>query len=72
MEPFFSTKRSAGASGLGLAAVDGLVRQAGGHLVIDSEPGAGTTMRLHLPRHGSGHHGDAERPAAGVEPPASG
>lgn len=59
VEPFFSTKRSAGATGLGLAAVDGLVRQAGGHLSIDSQEGVGTTVRLHLPRSAS----DAAHPA---------
>lgn len=49
LEPFFTTKRERGATGLGLPAVHGMVRQIGGHLEIDSTPGEGTTIRLHLP-----------------------
>lgn len=50
VDPFFSTKRASGATGLGLSAVHGMARQAGGFLAIDSQPGVGTTVRLHLPR----------------------
>ncbi|MGV3760020.1 MAG: ATP-binding protein [Actinomycetota bacterium] len=49
LEPFFTTKRGSGATGLGLPAVHGMVRQTGGHLSIDSRPGRGTTVCLHLP-----------------------
>jgi PAS domain S-box-containing protein len=47
-EPFFSTK--ADGSGLGLSMVYGIVKQSGGYLQVDSKPGAGTEMRVYLPR----------------------
>jgi PAS domain S-box-containing protein len=50
MEPFFTTKDVGEGSGLGLSMVYGFARQSGGHLTIDSETGAGTTVRLYLPR----------------------
>jgi signal transduction histidine kinase/ActR/RegA family two-component response regulator len=48
-EPFFSTKPTGKGTGLGLAQVYGIARQAGGTLRIESELGAGTTVRLLLP-----------------------
>lgn len=49
IEPFFTTKDSARASGLGLSMVYGFARQSQGALQIASEPGAGTTVTLFLP-----------------------
>ena len=49
-EPFFTTKAVGQGSGLGLSMVFGTMRQLGGGLLIDSDPGAGTTVRLFLPR----------------------
>ena len=47
-EPFFTTKRQG--SGLGLSQVYGFVKQSGGDATIESTPGAGTVVRLYLPR----------------------
>jgi len=48
-EPFFTTRSSSGASGLGLSVVYGFVRQSGGFVVLESEKGAGTCVRVYLP-----------------------
>jgi signal transduction histidine kinase len=48
IQPFFTTKPSGVGTGLGLSQVYGVVRESGGTLAIDSEPGRGTTVRLLL------------------------
>lgn len=48
-EPFFTTKLPSQGSGLGLAAVHGMVHQRGGQVVVESSPGGGTTVSLCLP-----------------------
>jgi two-component system cell cycle sensor histidine kinase/response regulator CckA len=48
-EPFFTTKDVGAGTGLGLAMVYGSVAQHGGRLEMDSAPGMGTTVRIHLP-----------------------
>jgi PAS domain S-box-containing protein len=50
VEPFFSTKEVGQGTGLGLSMVYGFAKQSGGHLVINSVEGEGTTIELYVPR----------------------
>jgi CheY-like chemotaxis protein len=72
VEPFFTTKKFGEASGLGLSTVFGFARQSGGHLAIESEPGAGTTVRLFLPRSGAEVRDRMPEPAEAAVPRGSG
>lgn len=65
-EPFFTTKGPGRGTGLGLSTVYGIVRQNGGFIDVQSEPGRGTSFSLHLPR----HHATVNEPLQATNAPA--
>ncbi len=67
-EPFFTTKPPGAGTGLGMAMVYGLTKQHGGFVHVYSEPGAGTTVKVYLPRSPEAAPAEATATAAVAEP----
>jgi PAS domain S-box-containing protein len=70
-DPFFTTKPVGEGTGLGLAMVYGIATSAGGHVTLDSTPGEGTRIAVHLPA--AARHADGpESPGTPTPRPAEG
>ena len=66
-EPFFTTKESGSGTGLGLSMARAIVRQSGGHIIVDSNPGEGSVFTVYFPQEADG----ASAPMPALRPPAS-
>jgi PAS domain S-box-containing protein len=70
-EPFFTTKGPGQGTGLGLSTVYGIVKQSAGSIWVDSQPGRGTSVEIHLPRIEEPLTEAAQKPAGPQSPRGS-
>jgi PAS domain S-box-containing protein len=69
-DPFFTTKGMGKGTGMGLSVVHGLAHTAGGHLLLESRPGKGTSIQILLPREYS-HQLEKPQVAPDISPDGS-
>ena len=68
-DPFFTTKPLGEGTGLGLSMVYGFVKQSGGHVLLRSDIGKGTTVTVYLPRQLGAEDSEEQLPVVPILPP---